>query len=144
MKLFKIICEKPSPTPTDGKVVSTKVFALSNSSLNVNFNISPNLGRIKKKDCIGPVEVLDLTTKKDTASIIPYVLFKIVMGGYGKTLYVLADSGGIDFVERSFLKYTHSKNARIPEENVDFSEADQKNYYSSIEELGICFLVEDN
>ena len=137
MKLFKIICEKPSPITTDNKVVSTKVFALSNSSLNVNFNISPNLGRIKKKDCIGPVEVLDLTTKKDTASI-------IVMGGYGKTLYVLADSGGIDFVERSFLKYTHSKNTRIPEENVDFKEADQKNYYSSIEELGNCFLVEDN
>jgi len=144
MKLFKIICEKPSPIATDNKVVSTKVFALSNSSLNVNFNISPNLGRIKKKDCIGPVEVLNLTTKKDTASIVPYVLFKIVMGGYGKTLYVLADSGGIDFVERSFLKYTHSKNARIPEENVDFKEADQKNYYSSIEELGNCFLVEDN
>lgn len=144
MKLFKIICEKPSPTPTDGKVVSTKVFALSNSSLNVNFNISPKLGRIVKKDCIGPVEVLNLTTKKDTVSIIPYVLFKIVMGGYGKTLYVLADSGGIDFVERSFLKYIHSKNTRIPEENVDFKEADQKNYYSSIEELGNCFLVEDN
>lgn len=144
MKLFKIICEKPSPIAADNKVASTKVFALSNSSLNVNFNISPKLGRIVKKDCIGPVEVLNLTTKKDTVSIIPYVLFKIIMGGYGKTLYVLADSGGIDSVERSFLKYTHSKNTRIPEENVDLKEADQKNYYSSIEELGRCFLVEDN
>lgn len=142
MKLFKLTCERANNS-ADEKPIVSKVYALSDSSLNINYNISPTHGTIKKKDCIGPVEVLDLTTKNNVsaASIIPYMLFKIIMGGYGKCIYVLTNTPGIDFVEASFLKYIHSKNARIPEDKVDLNEADKKNYYTSIEELGRCYLV---
>lgn len=129
-KLYKVITVRESGE----KPEYTKVYALSESSLAVNNEIPGSLGRIKEKSCIGGVQVLDKTTKKGAST-----LYQVTCSGYGKTIYIVVDQPGINTVEEIALRYFHSNAVKQEEKDVNLQDADKKNYYTSIEELGKCF-----